>query len=123
MSNRVLVIDNTTASWNRCSVLSEKGYSVDLVRTSDAGLQRLSAERHDVIVVQETPEAKSWQLCERIRRVSTKPLIVISPNASVDPSVQAINADADYFMRKPCGLVEFSARVQSLLRRASVSQN
>lgn len=122
MEKRVLVIDSALSSWSRCSVLIEEGYSVEVALTPDAGLQKLSARSHDVIIL-ETPEAESWQLCEKIRRVSTRPIICISPNASIESSVKAIRAGADYFMRKPFGSLEFAARVESLLRRASVRRN
>jgi len=124
MGKKVLMIDNTVSGWNRSSLLSnEEEYSVDLVQDSDTGLQKLSGQAHDVIIVRETPEAESWQLCERIRRVSSLPLIVISTNASVETSAKAIDAGADYFLRKPFGPLEFLARVRSLLRRKSHAQS
>jgi len=124
MSKKVLMIDNTVSGWNRSSLLSnEEEYSVDLVQDSDIGLQKLSGQAHDVIIVRETAEAESWQLCERIRHVSSLPLIVISTNASVEASAKAIDAGADYFLRKPFGPLEFLARVRSLLRRKSCGQS
>ena len=117
------MIDNTLSGWNRTSLLNEEEYSVDLVQDSDIGLQKLSGQAHDVIIVRETPEAESWQLCERIRRISSLPLIVISTNASAEASAKAIGAGADYFLRKPFGPLEFLARVRSLIRRESHAQS
>ncbi len=121
MSSKVLIIDNTPSDLNSPLPLSEAGYSVDLVQNHETGLQKLNSKAHDVIIVKETPEAESWRLCQEIRRVSTKPIIVISIYASIETSVKAIKAGADYFIRKPFGPLEFSARIQSLLRRSSLN--
>ena len=122
MSKNVLIIDNAVSARNSSSLLRGHGYSVDLVQNHEVGLQKLSSQAHDVIIVQEMPEAESWQLCKKIRHVTSMPLIVISTNASLETSVKAIRAGADYFIRKPCGPLEFLARVQSLLRRTSSNQ-
>ena len=122
MNKQVLVIDNTVSHTPGSQLLIEAGYKVDTVHCSDAGLQQLDAQAYDVIIVQENPEAESWRLCQKIRHLSGMPLIVISTNASADTCVRAINAGADYFMRKAFGPLEFIARVQSLLQRAPVNQ-
>lgn len=123
MGKKVLIIDNTVSDWSSSSLLRKKGYAVDFAHNAETGLHKLSGQAPDVIIVKETSEAESWQICEKIRHVSSLPLMVISTDASVETSVKAIQAGADYFMRKPFGPLEFLARVQSLLRRASFNQN
>jgi len=123
MKKKVLVIDNTISHATSSQLLTNEGYEVDTVPNSNVGLQQLDAQAYDVIIVQESPEAESWQLCEKIRRLSGIPLIVISTNASADTCVKAISAGADYFMRKPFGQLEFLARVHSLLQRSSLKQS
>jgi DNA-binding response OmpR family regulator len=123
MSKKVLVVNNTISHLHSPQLLIEEGYSVDVVPNSDAGLQHLAAQDYNLVIVQESRETESWQLCEKIRRLSRIPLIVISTNASADTCVKAINAGADYFMRKPFGPLEFLARVQCLLQRTVVNQS
>ena len=122
MNKQVLVIENTVSYTAGSQLLSEAGYKVDTVHSSEAGLQQLDAQDYDVVIVQESPKTESWQLCEKIRHLSGTPLIVISTNASANTCVRAINAGADYFMRKAFGPQEFIARVQSLLQRAPINQ-
>ena len=114
-----MIIDNAISDPTSSLLLSEEGYTVDVVPDSDMGLQQLQSETPDVIIVQERPEAESWHLCEKIRRMSPRPLIVISGNVGKETYVKTINAGADYFMRRPFGHLEFLARIRSLLRRAS----
>ena len=122
-NRKALVIDNTVWHTTSSQLLAREGYDVDMVHNSDLGLQQLDAQDYDVIIVQESPGAESWQLCEKIRHLSVIPLIVISTNASADTCVKAINAGADYFLRKPFGPLEFIARVQSLLQRRSTKRS
>ncbi len=98
------------------------GYEVDLVHSVDTGLFKLVNEAYDIVVVLDSPGVASWTICERIRSLSSIPLIVISLNASTDTCVKAINAGADYFMRKPFGPLEFLARINSLLQRNALRQ-
>jgi DNA-binding response OmpR family regulator len=122
---KALIIDNIHNGISHVTssqLLIKEGYDVHMVHNSDAGLQQLGAQDYDLIIVHESPEAQSWQLCEKVRHLSVMPLIVISPNASADTCVKAINAGADYFLRKPFGPLEFIARVQSLLQRTLQKQ-
>lgn len=118
INKKVLVIDNMASHSANYQLLIQEGHEVDMVHNPDAGLQKLENTAYDVIIARESQEARSWQLCEEIRHLSGMPLIVISANASADTCVRAINAGADYFLRKPFGPLEFLARVHSLLQRA-----
>ena len=123
MNKKVLVIKNTISHSYDPQLLRKEGYRVDVVPNLDPCSHRLDAQACDLIILQESPEADCWQLCERIRHLCHMPLIVISTNASADTCVKAISAGADYFMRKPFGPLEFLARVHSLLQRKSIYQS
>jgi DNA-binding response OmpR family regulator len=122
MFGKVLYINDTVKHPTCSRLLIKEGYRVDTVYDVSVGLQYLHARAYDIIILQENPEAESWQLCDEIRRLSGIPLIVISRNASTETCVRAINAGADYFLRKPFGPLEFIARVQSLLQRVTQKQ-
>ena len=106
------------------ALLSSAGYRVDVVYNGDDGLRQLELIPYDIIIVKESPLMESWNLCMRIRDLSsTIPLIVISSDASTETCVKTINAGADYFMRKPFGPLELLARIRSLLQRAPLPQS
>jgi DNA-binding response OmpR family regulator len=115
---RILFINNRATPTIVPRLLTMAGFLVDTCRDSENGLQLLEEKKYDLIITVEAPGAQSWQLCEKIRRQAEKPLIVISTNASPETCVQAINAGADFFLRKPFGPLELLARVNVLLQRS-----
>jgi DNA-binding response OmpR family regulator len=120
MAKKVLLIDNTASPVTSSRLLTGDGYDIDMVCDIDTDRQRLYNQVYNVIIIKTGPETESWRLCEEIRRLSGIPLIVISINASADTCVKAINAGADYFLRKPLGPLEFRARVNSLIQRTAL---
>jgi DNA-binding response OmpR family regulator len=115
---KALFINNRGVTTLVPRLLTMAGFIVDITRDVENGLQLLQADDYDIVIAVESPYAESWQLCKKIRLQSTKPLIVISNSASTETCVQAINAGADFFLRKPFGALEFIARVNALLQRS-----
>jgi two-component system OmpR family response regulator len=122
MPSKVLFINNVGDASLVPGLLTGNGYSVDMVFNPETGLRQLEIQSYHLVIVLESPVAESWVFCEKIRRLTGIPLIVISSNASTEACVKAINAGADYFMRKPFGPLELLARVGSLCQRASYRQ-
>lgn len=119
MRKKILLINTTISRTVISEILTRNGHGVDVVYDADDGLQQLAAENYDVIITQERHNSETWRLCEKIRDLVATPLIVISSNASASTCVKAINAGADYFLRKPFGPLELLARVNSLLQRTA----
>jgi DNA-binding response OmpR family regulator len=117
MNKRVLFINNYTANSTVPELIAGAGYKVDVAIELGAAYRGLESRNYDLIILLENPYAASWQTCQDIRRLSTIPMIVISYGATTETCVKAINAGADYFMRKPFGPLELLARINSLLQR------
>jgi len=117
MDGKVLFINNVKSLLLIPGLLSRIGYEVDVTQNVEDGLTRLDDREYDIIIVLERPSAESWTICERIRALTITPLIIISLNASTETCVKAINAGADYFIRKSFGPRELLARMSSLLQR------
>lgn len=119
MNKRILFVNDYASASDIPSIVAEAGFSVDSVKKSETALSGAMVARYDLIILMESPYADIWADCEKIRKSISVPLIVISPNASTETSVKAINAGADYFIRKPFGYMELIARISSLLLRAA----
>jgi len=123
MSKKVLFINDVRSLLLISGLLSRMGYDVDLENSADDGVSQLEKQDYDIIVVLENPSIESWKICERIRALTSIPLIVISLNASTEASVKAINAGADYFLRKSFGPQELLARMNALLERDAIRRS
>jgi len=119
MAKHILVIANSYLRSTSSGLLTREGYKVDMVNNTEANLKQIDHRDYDIIILQAGRETAEWQLCEQIRRLSGIPLIVISSHTSVDMSTKAIDAGADYFLKRPFGPMELNARIRSLLQRPS----
>lgn len=115
---KILFVNNRTIPSIVPGLLTAAGFTVDIASDIENGFHFVNMENYDMIITVESPFTESWQLCKKIRHQATVPLIVISNNASAETCVQAINAGADFFLRKPFGALEFLARVNVLLQRS-----
>lgn len=122
MNKRILFINNYTATSTIPELIAGAGYRVDITLNPEAASHELETRKYDLAVLLENPYAPSWLTCEKIRRSTSIPLIVISYEASTETCVKAINTGADYFIRKPFGPLELYARINSLLSRVPSNQ-
>ena len=83
---------------------------------------RLFYDNHPDMVLLDLalPLMDGWQLCERIREVSQVPVIMITARGDEPSKVRGLQMGADDYITKPFGFPELMARVQAVLRRASV---
>lgn len=120
-TSRVLVVDDEPQITRVLkTVLSSQGYEV---RTSPDGESALSTFRdwspELVITDLGMPHMDGVELCQRIREVSTVPIIVLSVEGKEGKKVEALDAGADDYVTKPFGIDELMARVRAALRRRS----
>jgi len=67
------------------------------------------------------PQLDGVELCRRIRKASTVPIVVLSVKGEEASKVQALDAGADDYITKPFGMDELLARIRALSRRTSAS--
>ncbi|MHB8104872.1 MAG: response regulator transcription factor [Dehalococcoidales bacterium] len=119
MNKRILFIKDYAAASIIPDVIFQAGYNVDIAIKSEIALRGLDAVNYNLVILAESPDVESWIDCENIRKSTTLPLIVISHSASPEACVKAINAGADFFIRKPFGPLELLARINSLVQRTT----
>jgi DNA-binding response OmpR family regulator len=119
MARNILVIVNSYLPSASSGLLTREGYKLDMINSIDINLEQVDTRDYDIIIIQAGKETGEWQLCEQIRSLSDRPIIVISANASANMCAKAIDAGADYFLRKPFGPMELNARIRSLLQNKS----
>jgi DNA-binding response OmpR family regulator len=117
MERNILFVNCTGTLSSSLEAMKKEGFRVDTVQDSDAAIRRLKHQEYDVIILQVSPLIESWRFCSDVRRISNIPLIVISNNAITEVCVKAINAGADFFLRKHTGPQELIARIRALIYR------
>jgi len=116
---RVLVIDDEPQIRRLLTVaLTSHGYWVESAATGEVGLDRLVADRFDLLLLDlGLPEMDGIEVCRHVREWSSIPIIVISVRDTEGSKVAALDLGADDYITKPFGIGELLARMRACLRR------
>jgi two-component system, OmpR family, response regulator MprA len=68
------------------------------------------------------PSMDGVEVCRRLRRGSSIPILVLTARDAIQDRVRGLDAGADDYMTKPFSLEELMARVRSTLRRARLRE-
>jgi len=102
-----------------CELLARAGYTVSQAPDGREALRLLYDERPDLIVLDVSmPELDGWATLERIRELSSVPVVMLSALGAELEKVRALRGGADDYVTKPFGRQELLARVESVLRRS-----
>src|SRR6185503_733532 len=102
-----------------CELLARAGYTVSQAADGREALRLLYDERPDLIVLDVSmPELDGWATLERIRELSSVPVVMLSALGAELEKVRALRGGADDYVTKPFGRQELLARVESVLRRS-----
>jgi DNA-binding response OmpR family regulator len=100
------------------TLLERAGYRVVSVADGREGLRRFHEERPDLVILDlGLPTLDGWTLIERVRDMSSAPILVLTALDAESDKVRGLRAGADDYLTKPFGNSELVARVEALLRR------
>lgn len=117
---RVLVVDDEEQIRRAVGrALSTRGYEVLEAGDGEEALALAAASQPDLVVLDlNLPVLDGLAVCERLRRTSLVPILVLSVREEETDKVAALDLGADDYLTKPFGIEELMARVRALLRRA-----
>ena len=123
MAKKALIIedDGNIAELLRL-YLEKDGFEV--IRAADGGLgvELCREEEPDVILLDiMLPVKNGWQVCREIRKVSEKPIIMVTAKGETFDKVLGLELGADDYIVKPFDPKEVVARIKAVLRRTHVS--
>src|SRR3954470_20899938 len=99
--------------------LAAKGYHVLAAPDGSTALDIMKTSRIDLLITDlRMPDLDGIELCNRVRKTSKLPIIVLSVKGEEATKVQALDAGADDYITKPFGMDELLARVRALSRRS-----
>ncbi|MBI2910933.1 MAG: response regulator transcription factor [Chloroflexi bacterium] len=117
-----LVVDVVPGICNSIGfALRQEGYHVLLAGNGQEALEAARAHRPDLVILDlGLPDISGVEVCRRLRRTTTAPVLFLSARREEIDKVTALDAGGDDYVTKPVGTAELAARVRALLRRADV---
>ena len=123
MTHRVLIVedDRSLRSFLQ-KAFREEGYLVEEAATGDEGLAAAVAGEHSCIVLDRSLPGQDGMAVLRALRSRGKrtPILMLTARGEMAERVRGLEAGADDYLPKPFDLPELLARVQALIRRASL---
>ncbi|MHB0857744.1 MAG: response regulator transcription factor [Anaerolineae bacterium] len=100
--------------------LSKKGFRILTARDGLQGLQECYRSRPDAVLLDiMMPNMDGWETCQRIREISSVPIIMLTARGQTAEKVKGFELGADDYIPKPFDMRELVARLEALLRRTS----
>ena len=98
-----------------------EGYQVSAVADGVSGLEAVSRDRPDAVILDVMlPFLDGLSVCRQLRQKGDRtPVLMLTARAEVGDRVAGLDAGADDYLPKPFALDELLARLRALLRRSS----
>ncbi len=102
--------------------LSGYGYQVITAANGQEALTAVAQRQPNAVILDISlgSEPDGLAVCRRLREWSQVPIVMLSVRSGETSKVAALDAGADDYLTKPFGMEELRARIQAVLRRASM---
>src|ERR1044072_5843600 len=99
------------------SLLKRSGFGAVEAEDGRAGLCAFFDVRPDLVVLDiDLPEMDGWVVLQRLREISSTPVLMLTAQGAEVDKVRGLTAGADDYVTKPFGPRELIARVETVLR-------
>ena len=119
MPRILLIASDKAGAAHLTEALDHGQFQLDQARGEAEVIRSLSRAEPDLILIAVfRPDSGVASLCERLRRISSTPLVVCSTSSRENDIVRALESGADDYLVLPIRPVEIAARLRAVLRRA-----
>lgn len=125
MAYKVLLVEDDTQIVEMLQgYLEKEGYDVTAALNGVDGLIRFGQAHFDLVIVDiMMPQLDGIEVIKQIRNQSAVPVIIMSAkDGDVDKAI-GLGFGADDYIAKPFSLIEVSARIKAMIRRATMYSN
>ncbi|MEU3348129.1 response regulator transcription factor [Streptomyces sp. NPDC006700] len=116
----LLVEDDNHVAAALSAVLARHGFDVTHARSGEEALQALVPESACfgvVLLDLGLPDQDGYEVCARIRKRTSTPVIMVTARADVRSRIHGLNLGADDYVVKPYDTGELLARIHAVSRR------
>ncbi len=118
MSRILLIEDDGRLAEMVSEYLAEAGFRVAVAAEGRAGLERLTREPYDALVLDLTlPDMDGLEVCRQLRSKSDIPVLMLTARGEAMDRVVGLEIGADDYLPKPFEPRELLARLRAILRR------
>jgi two-component system KDP operon response regulator KdpE len=99
--------------------LERRKHRVVVASSGRDGLQKAYQARPDLVILDiMMPGMDGWEVCRRLRELSSVPIIMLTARNMQGDVVKGLESGADDYLVKPFSAAELDARIQAVLRRS-----
>lgn len=122
MAHLLIVEDDELLRDGLSAQLMQAGHRIDTAADGEQALQLLQTVLFDGMVLDlGLPKVDGLTVLRTLRqRLPALPVLILTARDGIEDRVAGLNAGADDYLTKPFNLDELRARLQSMLRRASL---
>jgi DNA-binding response OmpR family regulator len=101
--------------------LEQDNYEVEFTADSNEALRKISITEYDIVILDLIlPESDGLEVCQKIREISSVPILILTSNNEDMNKILGLEYGADDYMTKPYNILELKARIKAILRRTRV---
>ena len=116
----LLVSDEPRIQGSLAPALTTCGYQVQIAKTGRGALRLIATTPFNIVFLDlDLSNMDGAEVLRKIRTHSKIPIIVLSARTQEAEKVQALDAGADDYLEKPCGIDELMARLRVALRHTA----
>ena len=122
MSIKVLVIDDDPAKTELLILLLRtRGFEVFTANSGEEGIKKVVELLPDILILDLMMSGvDGWEVCSKVRKFSTTPILVLSALDAPGMVASALDAGADDYLIKPVPSSVLMAHLHNLARRAKL---
>ena len=122
---KILIVDDDE---NICDLLrmylEKEGYAVIMEHNGIDAVNTFNSENPDLVLLDiMLPQLDGWQVCREIRKISEKPIIMVTAKDETFDKVLGLELGADDYVTKPFDTKEIVARIKAVLRRTTATKS
>lgn len=98
--------------------LEKEGFFVDETGNGSRALTMVNQNSYDLVILDiMIPEIDGWSVCQKIRKQSNVPIIMVTAKGTESDKLMGLELGADDYLVKPFSPKELIARIKALFRR------